>query len=61
MKSFGKVAFEAYGRSVGGVTHDGRPIPAWQDLTPAIRQAWEDAAQAVRVIVRGTETEENAG
>ena len=48
-ETFGRIAFEAYTE-----TFDGRPIPKWDDLGEPVRQAWEAAAQAVRVIeVRG--------
>lgn len=46
-----KVAFEAYCESVGGQTHDGKPIPAWEDLTHEVRSAWHAAAQAVALTL----------
>lgn len=49
-KTAGQVAFEAYNQARGGVTFDGRPIPAWDDLhgdKAAIQAAWEAAATAV--------------
>lgn len=39
-------AYAAYGASTGGLTHDGRPMPAWEDLGEAIQQAWLAAANA---------------
>lgn len=42
----GRQAYEAYGRQVGGKTHDGRDIPAWDDLGDTIRGGWEAAALA---------------
>jgi len=41
-----EVAYEAYSRSTRGLTHDGRPMPAWGDLGPAIQSAWQAAAVA---------------
>lgn len=43
----GRLAFEAYSVSVGGKTHDDKPIPAWGDLTESVRTAWGAAASAV--------------
>lgn len=49
-----EMAFElytAYGRSTGFLNYQGNPMPSWADLTPAIRAAWEAAAQgAIRFI-----------
>lgn len=47
VRELGRVAFEAYAESVGGRTHDGKPIPGWHDVTPAVREGWRDAADAV--------------
>ena len=47
MKSPGHVAYDAYCAAVDGKTWDGRPCPAWADLTEKIRNAWEAAARAV--------------
>jgi hypothetical protein len=44
----GQRAFEAYGRSTGGKTFDGRDIPKWDDLPSSIRRAWRAAACAVQ-------------
>lgn len=41
----GERAFNAYRHVVGNLTHDGHPIPQWNDLTEIIRDAWEAAAQ----------------
>ncbi len=46
--AMGKIAFDAYTASVGGVTHDGKPIPGWLDLTDEVRAGWSAAAIAVR-------------
>lgn len=45
-EELGKRAFEAYCRSVGGSTHDGKPIPQWDGLTDAVRRGWGEAAKA---------------
>lgn len=51
MKTMGQVAFEAYQVSKGGLTFDGRAIPAWDALTgetgAAVKLGWEEAAKAV--------------
>lgn len=39
-------AYAAYGHATGGLTFDGRPMPAWDDLGETIQQAWTAAAQA---------------
>lgn len=39
-------AYAAYGASTGWLTHDGRRMPAWEDLGEAIQQAWLAAANA---------------
>lgn len=44
----GSVAFEAYRKTVQGVTYDGKPIPQWHELKRTIQLAWEAAAYAVR-------------
>lgn len=47
-RSLGQVAFEAYDRERGGLTHDGKPTPKWADLGDGIRKGWEVAAKAAR-------------
>lgn len=46
----GQIAFEAYNQSKGGLTYDGKQIPAWDTLSDAsgVKQAWEVAARAAR-------------
>lgn len=44
----GARAYSAYRDSVGGRTHDNRPMPMWDDLPGHIRRAWECAAGQVR-------------
>lgn len=45
-RSAGRKAFEAYAAHVGGKTHDGKPIPGWENLTDAVREGWDAAALA---------------
>jgi hypothetical protein len=40
----GKEAFETYNADAGGKTWDGKDIPAWENLTPEVRQHWISAA-----------------
>jgi hypothetical protein len=43
----GRIAYEAYVASCGGVSVRGEPLPSWEDQAPAIRAHWEAAALAV--------------
>jgi hypothetical protein len=43
----GREAFGAYCFTVGGLTHDGKPIPEWEELTDKVRLAWVRAANTV--------------
>ncbi|MBL1107974.1 hypothetical protein JK361_25865 [Streptomyces sp. 5-8] len=43
----GQIAYLAYSEATSGVTHDGRPMPAWEDLGDTIQGAWIAAAAAV--------------
>lgn len=47
MSELGRIAFEAYSKSVGGKTYDNKPIPAWDDLTDQVRAGWTTAAAEV--------------
>ena len=42
-----RIAYEAYGDTVGWVNYQGKPMPQFDDLTEIIRDAWAAAAQAV--------------
>lgn len=42
-----RAAYEAYGAATGQLTHDDRPLPAWEDLSDRTRAAWTCAAGAV--------------
>jgi hypothetical protein len=45
------IAYQAYGESVEWKNYQGLPMPRWEELGPAIQQAWLDAAAAVRDAV----------
>lgn len=50
---YGRIAYEAYSQATGGrslVTS--QTLPEWDDLPPAIRAAWREAAKAVRDATR---------
>lgn len=59
IEELGQIAFEAYGKSTGGLTWDKKPIPAWDELPDHVRQAWMAAADAVHAALRGEESGEN--
>lgn len=43
----GRLAFDSYADSVGGISAQGLPIPPWESLPQHIRAAWVYAALAV--------------
>jgi len=43
----GQIAWEAYAKSVGGTTFDGKPLPTWNELGDRQQAGWEAAANAV--------------
>jgi hypothetical protein len=45
-KTVGRIGYEAYAKSTGGKTYDGRDMPKWRELPPKIRKAWEAATCA---------------
>lgn len=45
--SHGEIAYRAYGDAVGWTNWQGKPMPPWLELPPAIRDGWDAAAQAV--------------
>ena len=52
-----RTAYEAYARSMGGKTYDGRDMPQWRELPQHIQVAWETAARhAVRAVVQTEHT-----
>lgn len=48
----GRVAYEAYGESVGWITFSGQKMPSWADQNDRLKQAWNSAARAVEQRVR---------
>lgn len=42
-----KTAYAAYGEATGGLTHDDRTMPAWDDLGDRVRGAWTAAAGTI--------------
>jgi hypothetical protein len=46
MDGHGRAAYAAYFATVGGRTHDDKPMPTWDRLTDTIRSAWTMAALA---------------
>lgn len=52
MINLGKLAYEAYCKSTGGKSAvTGAELPAWDDQSPEIQEAWEAAAQAAVLMV----------
>lgn len=47
-----RCAYEAYARSTGGKTFDGRDMPPWSGLGDRIQAAWVAAAEAVVFSLR---------
>jgi hypothetical protein len=41
----GPRAYAAYSEVTGGLTHDGRQMPAWEELGETIQTAWMAAAR----------------
>ena len=41
-----KIAYEAYGKSVGFKNYQGNPMPLWAELPEPIQNAWVAAAKA---------------
>lgn len=44
MSEAGRRAFEAYSAAVEGRTHDGKPIPRWEELSDRVRAGWSETA-----------------
>lgn len=45
--SIGQIAFEAYSKSMGWKTYDGKDIPQWENLSSEVQKAWGAAARAI--------------
>lgn len=49
-KELGRLAYEAYRETAGGVSlASGDKLPLWIDLTVGMQEAWRAAADAVRL------------
>jgi hypothetical protein len=51
----GRVAYEAYGKSVNWKTVSGVKMPEWDEQDPRLQEAWDAAAEAVAQKVGGEE------
>jgi hypothetical protein len=51
MSELAKAAYDAYGDKTGWKNFRGDPMPKWEDLPEAIREAWRAATDAVVAIV----------
>lgn len=49
--ALGRVAYEAYGRSVGWSTMTGVPMPEWLAQLAHLQKAWCSSADAVRIAI----------
>lgn len=47
-----KVAYHAYGGVTDFKNYQGLPMPAWENLTPTIREAWKASVMAVWTLAR---------
>ena len=50
-RTLGQIAFEAYGDNRAWKDWRGLPMPAWSEVRPEIRSAWDVAASAVAYAV----------
>lgn len=53
-----QTAYRAYGEYTGGLTYNGRRMPAWRDLGPTVQGAWIAAAGAVEQDLHSTTVRE---
>lgn len=44
-----EIAYRAYGQTTEFKNYQGLPMPEWANLTPKIREAWCNAAEAAAV------------
>ena len=47
IEELAKDAYIAYGKSTGNKNYRGLKMPSWDNLTPAIREAWKAAVFSV--------------
>lgn len=45
-------AYRAYAANTGNKNFRGEPMPSWEDLTPAIRNAWQAAVRQTESCLR---------
>lgn len=46
-----KRAYEAYGEEAGWKVFDGKPMKAWEDATPRIRNNWRASAVEIAKLL----------
>jgi hypothetical protein len=46
-KLLAQIAYEAYAEQTGWKNYQGNPMPAWDALPEAIRDAWDAGARAI--------------
>lgn len=52
LPDYGRVAYEAYLGSCGGVSIRGEPLPSWDDQEETVRRHWQAAGLAVVDLVQ---------
>lgn len=55
-----RAAFRAYTDRAAGLTHDGRPIPDWDNVGDNVRSAWTAAATAAAAFTTDPDTDHPA-
>lgn len=53
MITLGKIAYDAYCEARGWKSVRGEPLPQFGEQSPELQEAWEKAADAVRICVDG--------
>lgn len=56
-----EVAYKAYCKQAGGVTFDGKPLPAYAELGSNRQECWEAAVRAVKVVIMSDNEEKYNG
>ncbi len=51
IRELAQIAYQAYGDSADWKNYAGLPMPAWGQLTPAVRRHWRAAVSAVAAAV----------
>ena len=47
----GKLNFDAYAKSKGGLTYDKKPIPRWEEVGSEVQTGWIEGALAVKAAL----------